>query len=274
MLGLPVLFEAHSTIDHWQGLELALFKRLAASPRLLGLVVISEPLRAHYAALFPALSERLLVLPDAADPPGDAVPAALGDRRRLQVGYVGHLYPGRGIELVEGLAQCCPWADFHVVGGADADVAHWRRRAAEQDNLQVHGFVPPRDTDAFRLAFDVALAPYSRRTTIAGKLDTTAYMSPLKLFEYMASARAILCSDLPVLHEVMRHEHNCLLCPPEDVAGWAKALSRLRDEPSLRRRLGAGAGADFVAKHSWDARAQRVVARFAPAGAVSMPVRQ
>ena len=92
----------------------------------------------------------------------------------------------------------------------------------------------------------------------AGGNDTAAWMSPLKLFEYMAAAKPILCSDIPVLREIIENGRNGLLLPAEDADAWAAALRRPNDTPAERRRLGAAAYADFLARHTWLERARRV----------------
>lgn len=90
-------------------------------------------------------------------------------------------------------------------------------------------------------------------------------MSPLKIFEYMSSAKPVLCSDLPVLSEVMEHEGNCLLLSPEDSGAWVAALNSLRSNPDYARALGKRAFDSFVNNYTWEQRAQRVLA-FASGG--------
>jgi len=82
----------------------------------------------------------------------------------------------------------------------------------------------------------------------------------LKIFEYMALGKAIVCSDLPVLREVLTDQRNALLVPPEDVTAWVAAIHRLQADESLRQRLGDAARNDFLAQYSWQMRAQKVIA--------------
>ena len=84
-------------------------------------------------------------------------------------------------------------------------------------------------------------------------------MSPLKLFEYMAARKPILCSDLPVLREIIQHGRNGLLLPVNDHEAWINALQRLLADPTERERLGANARADLLARHTWQRRATRVI---------------
>ena len=128
-------------------------------------------------------------------------------------------------------------------------------------NVTFHGFVTPAEADDYRLSFDVLIAPYQNKVAVnsTGSSDTAAWMSPLKIFEYMACARPIVCSDLPVLREVLSHGHNALLCSPADAGEWLGALERLRADPVLRQQLAANARADFEARYSWRGRARKVL---------------
>jgi glycosyltransferase involved in cell wall biosynthesis len=254
-----VAHETHSPPSLLTAAKRGLFARLIRSAGFRGLVVITQGLKSSYQEAFDLPAHRIHVLPDAASEPG-ASERTIAASARLSVGYVGHLYPGKGMELIAGLAAACDWADFHVVGGREQDLRYWRERCGARHNVHFHGFVPHGQLDGYVASFDVVLAPYQERVTVQGQGDISTFMSPLKLFEYMAARKPILCSDLPVLHEVMRHGDNCLLVPPADVGAWHAALRRLRDEPGLRMRLADAAYADFQRCYTWRARADRVLA--------------
>ncbi len=258
--GVPIVFEAHAAPSP---LERAVEARLFARPNFARLVVISGALRDEYRRLHPALSpQRLVVAHDAADLPATVtrVPAARSPGAgRLQVGYVGHLYPGKGMEVVAALAARMPDVDFHVVGGTDEDIAAWRHRTAGCANLVYHGHVPAAATEAHRAAMDVLLAPYQERVQAAGAgAEIGRWMSPLKIFEYMASRRPMVASDLPVLREVLRDGETALLASPGDVEAWVAAIVRLRD-PALRRGIAERAAQRLAACHTWAHRAALVL---------------
>jgi glycosyltransferase involved in cell wall biosynthesis len=261
-LGSRVVFETHARPAEQSPLGELLLRSMAAHSRLARLVVISEALREDCATRTPGVASKLVVAHDGADPlPPDAVPASLGGTKgALAVGYVGQLYAGKGMELIARLAPLCPWAQFHVIGGTPADVELWKTRTQSISNLHLHGFVPPSQVPRHLRALDVLLAPYQRTVAVfGGGGDVAKWMSPLKLFEYMASGRPIICSDLPVLREIVEHERTALLCDPEDVAAWSAALARLRDEAPLRLSLAQSALERFESHYTWTARAKRVL---------------
>lgn len=262
--GLPCIYEAHTPPHSW--IQYLLEKALFRSKSFKHLVVISEALKREYERLYPWLDDnRILVAHDGADlPPEEKQIASIakwpGRPGSPQIGYVGQLYPGKGIEVIAELAKRLPEMDFHVIGGSDADVCRWKQRARYR-NLFFHGFVPPRQTPQYRAMCDILLLPaqYKVSTTSSGRGDISRWMSPLKLFEYMASKRAIIASNLPTVCEVLRDGYNALLVQPDDIEGWVQALQRLSEDKELRKRLAENAYADLVSKYTWFQRAEYVI---------------
>jgi glycosyltransferase involved in cell wall biosynthesis len=259
----PMILEVHDLPSNRQ--MQTVIGRLLLRPNFVRLVAISAALGEAYRQLYPQLpAHKILIAHDGADDPltdkltsGDAPGGSNG---RLQVGYVGHLYPGRGIEIIIALATELPGIDFHIIGGSDEDIRKWRN-VDRRDNLILLGFVPPKDVSRYSNKFDITIAPYQQEVSVYGKKgNTVQWMSPLKIFEYMALGKAIVCSDLPVLREVLTDQVNALLVPPDDVAAWTAAIRRLQADDSLRRRLGKAARQDFLAQYSWQTRAQKLVA--------------
>lgn len=263
---IPVIFEFHQPISDSGRLSKFnefLFKRLIRSRSFVGFVSITHALKAHFLEHYPELQGRICVAPDGSDPfPLHYEAVSLPSRSgRLQVGYVGQLYAGKGMEIVSKLCHLAPFADFHVVGGLQSDIDKWRAELTAE-NITFHGFVPHARTPGYIAAFDVLLLPNQNRITWhkAGG-DIGQWTSPLKMFEYMSAGKAIISSDLPVLREVLRDEVNALLCPPDDIEAWVKALHRLEDS-ALRARLGERALTEFLEKYTWQRRVETIMAHF------------
>jgi len=111
--------------------------------------------------------------------------------------------------------------------------------------VQFTGLVPHGEVPSLLSAADIAVAPYPR-------LKQDLWFSPLKAFEYMATGLAIVASDVGQLSQVLRDGTSGLLVPPGDAPAMAAALQRLIEDDGLRRRLGAQARLDAVARHSWE----------------------
>lgn len=260
--GYDVIFERHTTYIDEKPKFRVLFEKLMARNNVRDLVVISQALKDHLLEHFKIPAEKILVFHDGADPMPESPASAPFEKKpgRLAGGYIGHLYRGRGIDVIGAVARMRSEVDFHIVGGRAEELAEWKKNLSDVGNLYFHGHVPHSETTRFLAAFDFVMAPYQRRLATDSGGDTSGWMSPLKIFEYMSSGKPVLCSDLPVLREVLEDGRTALLCPPDDPAAWSAAIVRLADDPNLARRLGTTAQAEFSAKYTWQARARDILA--------------
>ncbi|MCX4681005.1 glycosyltransferase family 4 protein [Streptomyces sp. NBC_01433] len=244
-------------------------RKLLGKPGLARVVTITHALAGDLRKKYEDLGTLpILVAPDCADPPGPnattEAPQLPGRPDVPRVGYVGHLYDGRGIGLVLDLADRFPGLDFHLVGGTAEDRARWEK-TCRASHVYFHGHRPPSTLPAYYGLFDIVLAPYETKVYTWGRLDETGrWASPMKVFEYMSHGLPMIASDLPVLREVLQDRVNCLLRPPEDPAAWAEALGELVADGALRRSLGDEARRQVLERYTWRRRADDVLADIGP----------
>jgi glycosyltransferase involved in cell wall biosynthesis len=187
----------------------------------------------------------------------------LGLPQAPTVACTGHLYEGRGADLFLSLAAKFPQTNFLWVGGRRQDVAGWQSRAVAQGlkNVQLTGFVTNQRLPLFQAAAEILLMPYAREIAISSGTGRSAEISsPMKMFEYMASDRAIITSDLPVIREVL-DDRMAVFCPPDDQGSWVIALEDLLRDPNRRQSLGRQARSE-VEKYTWVRRAERALEGF------------
>jgi glycosyltransferase involved in cell wall biosynthesis len=79
----------------------------------------------------------------------------------------------------------------------------------------------------------------------------------MKMFEYLASGRAILASDLRVLGEVLSSE-NAVILPGDDVGAWVGAIRALQEDDQKREALSRSAR-KTAEQHSWERRAEAIL---------------
>jgi glycosyltransferase involved in cell wall biosynthesis len=169
------------------------------------------------------------------------------------------LYKGRGIEIIEEMAKARPHVLFLVIGGNETELNAFRLNNTCK-NLMFMGHVPHHVALKTMRCVDILLMPYQRSVSLGvGAYDTARWMSPMKMFEYMASGVPIISSDLPVLREVLKDGVNALLVPPDEAGKWIDALDRLMKDEELSRTTGIQAHMDYKRNYTWTRRAKKLL---------------
>ena len=174
----------------------------------------------------------------------------------LVVLYAGNLEPYQGVELlVRGLAQgCARGADLHlvIVGGATDEIAASRklaRRLAIPDRVHHLGRQPFEKLGWFLAEADIVASPRIRGVN-----------TPMKVFAYLHSGRALLATRLPTHTQILTPEVAMLVDPIAE--GVARGLLELARSPELRRSLGARGRAFVEANHTFAAHRRRLDAAY------------
>jgi len=257
--GLATVLEVHQPVRTSEPFLRWMMSRIADAPGLRRVVAVSRSLAEQLARKHGIPAAKMIVAPNAAREPRLPAAEPRFEAGRMHAGYIGGLLPGKGIELIIQLAPTTPWVTYHVVGGTFDEVQGWQKEVREPGRVVFHGRVAPAETDALRQSFDVLLAPYHRHSSDPMEGVHPPWLSPLKLMEYMAAGKPILCSDLPAYREILENERTALLCDPDDPKSWRRALTRLRDDPELRNGLGEAARAVFLEGGTWKHRVQQVL---------------
>lgn len=273
LLGLlfrrAVVYETHSPE---KGIRKKLQRRLLSSNKI-QTVVISEALRKVILDLHGITNERIHVFHDAARAGQSRMNAP--ERHEVQqvllgsvvdlerydkiVGYFGHLYSGRGIEIIEGLAHRNPDYAFVVYGGNEKEIAHFKEKNSS-NNLFFMGYLSPDNVRKAMAMMSVLLMPYQKSVSIGlDGVDTVQWMSPMKMFEYMSVGVPIVSSDLPVLREVLTHRETCLLVQSDDIDAWQQALNQLIETPELAKKIGLRAHEAYKKNYTWSVRTKKIL---------------
>jgi len=266
---MPVILECHNLPSGKLGpLWFHLFLKLPGQKRL---VIITRSLQSKLGEKYPLTleNEQMLIAPSGVDvdryahlPGSSSAREFLKLPQKYTVVCTGHLYEGRGMDLFLNLAEVFPGLQFVWVGGAQADVAYWRSKADQKalSNVLFTGFVQPALIPTYQAAADLLLMPYERSFSGSAGTEISDVSSPMKLFEYMASGKPIICSDLPIFREVI-DETTAVLVPPMDIQAWMTAVRLVSSSPGEYQALGQRAR-EQAAKFAWVARSQRILAGF------------
>ncbi|MEO5689599.1 MAG: glycosyltransferase family 4 protein [Burkholderiaceae bacterium] len=173
----------------------------------------------------------------------------------LVIGFVGTMNRWQGIpkfaEVIPNVLERYPQASFLFVGDGEfrRELEDLCRAGGMSDRVVFVGRQPHDKVPAFVAAMDIAVL-----------LDSNAYGSPMKIFEYWGMGKPVVAPSVAPVLEVMRDRETGLLIEPGNAAQLADRIVELASDPALRARLGAAGRACATASHTWRNNAEQIVA--------------
>lgn len=177
------------------------------------------------------------------------------EEQNRYVGFVGVLYAHQGLDtLIEAtpeVLRACPDVVF-LIGGGGPMAEAWQNKVREMNidgAFRFVGVVPYAQLPIFLNAADICVAPFVR---------DRGETSPLKLFDYMACGKPVICSDIPSLKSLIKAAEGIFAVPPEDSSTLAIALTTLLNDEAKLIAMGNEGRKYVEAHHSWEVIASKV----------------
>lgn len=186
---------------------------------------------------------------------------------RPVIGYVGALATRETLEkgvrdLIDsmGILRDLPLPSLPllwIVGGPEK----WRKEYedhARLNGLHTHsirfqGRIESSAVPSAMAACDVCVYPAPKSDHPYFQRDT----SPLKLFEYLAAGKPVVCADIPPIRDVV-DDRSVRLYQPGDLHDLAAAIGDALRHPDKARQL-SEAGKRIAQDHSWEKRMTRIL---------------
>ncbi len=177
--------------------------------------------------------------------------------------YVGSLFRGKGLEKIIELANYFPKKKFHVFG--DVKTLDYNFKKAQIDrlnNLHMHDFKSYRHIPKILMSSKFLLLPYLNKVSVNSKnLEVSKFMSPLKMFDYLASGRVIMASDLKVYSHILKNDFNCLMPKKNDLRSWVNLINKISNKNKNFNYLRKNA-VNTASKFTWDKRIKKIINYF------------
>ena len=173
--------------------------------------------------------------------------------------YVGSLFEGKGIETIIKLSKKFPNERFDIYGDKKTLSKNLlKNQSLLGKNIIFHDFLFYRNIPEILKSYKFLLLPYSNKVSVnSSSLEVSNYMSPLKMFDYLAAGGVILASNLEVYSHILKDNFNCLLTKKNDEEGWIKLISKALNESSFNHLR---ENAILTAKnYSWTNRVKKIL---------------
>jgi glycosyltransferase involved in cell wall biosynthesis len=99
---------------------------------------------------------------------------------------------------------------------------------------------------------------YLQSIDIAIHHSAKPYMSPLKLFEYMAAGKAVIGPDIPAVREIFTSDELCLV--KADLSNLSSVMQMVLNDDSYRMKLSVNSRKIVKEKFKWSDNAEKIIA--------------
>lgn len=267
-MGVPTIIETHTT--NYSHPDLQKIYEVSNEPYFKGLVTISEDIKKeHIRRGIP--EEKILVLEDGID----LERFEINDDRyfwRKKLGlpinmnlvmYCGHLYEEKGIEHILLTAKKLNKENilFVLVGGFSKNINKWKEYCKKEliTNVSFIDFVNNSEVPKYLKAADVLIMPYN--TKVNFEVMDVKTTSPMKLFEYMASNRPIISTNIPAISKVIEHNKSGMLAEPNNIKQLSNFVTELINSPKKSEELTISAYRK-VKNYTWANRCNTIISRW------------
>lgn len=169
--------------------------------------------------------------------------------------YTGHLYKWKGIET---LATASKFLEddvlIVVVGGIKWYLSNFKNFVKKNnlENILILGHKDYSEIPYYLKSADCLVLTGTK------KFETSkSHTSPMKMFEYMASKKPIVASNLPSFREILNKD-NCIFVEPDNPEAMSVGIKKALDDPILSEKISNQAYQD-VQKYTWDNRAKKIL---------------
>ncbi len=250
---LPLAYEAHEIFS--EGARSAKAQQLArlekeVLTRSAEVVVISGALGQLLQERY-GITRAMTVIPSATSLPLFPIDKDWTNAHRHVI-YSGSLYNWKGAQDLVAAGQWLPGYQITLIGGDPQSIQALREQAPREGaKIEFCGHLSHSEVQRRLASACIAVLPNR-----AGSVS--AFTSPLKLFEYMASGCAIVATDLPVFHEILAKD-DAIWAPSADPKALADAIRASAETPGQGERQGARVRQQ-VEEFTWQGRGKRLLA--------------
>jgi glycosyltransferase involved in cell wall biosynthesis len=179
--------------------------------------------------------------------PGETedIRASLGTQGPV-IMYVGNLEKYQGIDLLlesfRLVTKRQEEGHLVIIGGKQADIDHYRQASEDLGLMGRIHFLGPRPVER--------LGAYLSQADILVSPRITGKNTPMKIYSYLDSGKALLATDIPSHTQVLT-ENVAMLAEPTPEA-FTEGLERLLADSELCSRLGLAGRRLVEENHTWE----------------------
>ena len=227
------------------------------SDSIIKIIVITKPVKEYLIKSFKVNSKKIQIIPSSSSI--NLKFKKLGKKKVYNIGYFGSLEASKGSEFIIKLSKLDKFNNYFIYGGNIEQIKKLKKKIKNK-NLSINKFLPYNKVDNYIDRMDVLLMPSdSKLLKATGGIGNLAkYTSPLKLFDYLASGKVIILSNLSVFKEIVQHNKNCIFIKNLKPIIWMNTINKLKENINFINKIKQNAFL-LSKKYTYDKRAEKIL---------------
>lgn len=167
--------------------------------------------------------------------------------------FVGRLHPVKGLDkLLREFSHALPQVSLDIIG--DGPSYNSLRHLVDQLGIEDRvNFLGAMDNDSILEAI-----PYYRALILPSSYETQGIV----LLEANAKGIPVIASDISAIRESIIHEHNGLLCDPNDSGAFIRAINLITTNPEYANKMGTKGYLHMQSNFGWDKIASKTIGAY------------
>ena len=227
------ILELHHGIETESRLVRLIFKNLKFynSKYLIKILAITKNVKNYYQKNFDIKNKFLI------SPSGTSLKSTFNYKHnlnRLNIGYFGSIYKSRGADLFIKLSKIDNGNNYFIYG----DIKDYKniKFKTTNVNLKISSYLNQKSLKKELDKMDIFLMPYTDKITVKGDVGNISnFTSPLKMFDYLASGKTIISSELNVLKDVLKNNQNVIFIKNYgNIYKWKSEINKIKHQKEKR----------------------------------------
>ena len=175
--------------------------------------------------------------------------------------YTGSFYKGKGVEFIFELSKILPKIKFYLYGDINTLDSRFKNNK-QNKNLIFRNHIEYSQIPKTLAKFEIILMPYSKKVYVKSKsIEVGQYMSPLKLFDYLASGKILIASEHENYKHILIDKINCFSLNLNKIDLWKEKIEDIflyNNNNKLIKNIKSKARAT-AKKYTWKKRTTKII---------------
>ena len=230
ILKKKVIIEFHHDLSNEGRIINLIYKffKILNSKNIIKVVAITNPVRNYLINNLGVNKKKIHVIPSATSL--KIKYSSLKNKRKYKIGYFGSLEKTKGSHFIIELSKLDLNNDYYVYGG-DKEKIEQIKKNNNHKNLYLNEHVSYKNLKKEINKMDILLMPSHKKIlrSAGGVGNIAKYTSPLKLFDYLASGKLIISSNLNVFNEIIKKDKDCLIVKNLSLKYWHNVIKNVHN---------------------------------------------